>query len=156
MNKYKIEICEYFDNLTSKLDLLIESLIVNNHYDDNLVAEFNKCRDTFINEIRDAQAFNLKALSTLEPNKEPSKDDLFPKFCFFIKLTEPELRETYKYDKLAEKEINLRFVVTDKYLTDNQIKCYEGLFKFTRTSSHNHTNLLDVELFFEDHKQVVS
>ena len=72
MNKNKFRLHEYFDTLVSRLDLAVETAISENHHDVNLMNELNNKRDAFINEIRDVQAFNLKALSDLNTEHETS------------------------------------------------------------------------------------
>jgi hypothetical protein len=81
----KIRLIKDFDDLISELDFRVETAISNNRHDENLVAGFNKQRDAFINEIRYVEAYNLRSLADLNPEKdnELTNDDLFAKFCFF-------------------------------------------------------------------------
>ncbi len=65
----KIKLIKYFDKLISQLDLRVETLKSNNPHDENLIAGFNKQRDVFINEIRNVQAYNLRSLANLNPQK---------------------------------------------------------------------------------------
>jgi hypothetical protein len=112
---FKIRISDYFDSLISKIDVVVESKVAKNQLDTNLLSKLNKQRDDFIKEINYVQAYNLRALSDLDskPNEELSNDELFPKFCFVIKVPE----------KFSQNEIGLRLIVTDKYLTECQIEC---------------------------------
>jgi hypothetical protein len=152
MNKNKFRIQDYFDTLISRLDLAVETAISENHYDVNLINELNNKRDAFINEIRDVQAFNLKALSDLntEPHRELTNSELFPKFCFLIQIRSDQ---TYTYEKLAEQEFGLKLIVTDMYLTEAQIKCYAEYFNVTRELFGSTRNF---DLFIEKNNNYVN
>jgi hypothetical protein len=155
MVNYKIKLCEYFDSLIHRLDLAVETAIIDNRHDEDLINELNKQRDAFLNEIRRVQAYNLRALSDLntKPGEELSYDELFAKFCFFIKVFNDQDRLAHSYDDLAGVEINLRLIVTDKYLTEAQIKCYEAVYNFCHNSRRAY---LRYHLIFQDCNKYVS
>jgi hypothetical protein len=132
MNKNKIKIVDYFAGLINQLDLKVETLLIENELDENLTSCINKLRDTFINEIRYVEAYNLRSLSDMEigPDEALTESDLFTKFCFFIKHVEKKEKKTFYINQLAEQEIGLRLVVTDRYLDNLQIKCCETLVNY--------------------------
>ena len=70
MIRNKIRLCEYFDNLISRLDLVVEKLIIANIHDKNLEAGFNKQRDEFIKEIRYVEAYIFRTLTSLPPQSK--------------------------------------------------------------------------------------
>jgi hypothetical protein len=150
----KIKLIKYFDDLISELDLRVETAISNNCHDENLIAGFNKQRDVFINEIRYVEAYNLRSLADLNPEQENEliNDDLFSKFCFFIEFVERNKDQIYSYDKLVEQEIGLRLIITDKYLTKDQIRCFEVLFNHQYSKEYAN---LDYSAFFEEIKDCV-
>jgi hypothetical protein len=146
MNRYKIKLYEYFDGLINRLDLAVETAILENLHDESITNELNKQRDAFLEEIRDVQAFGLKAISDLstEPGKELTNKELFPKFCFLIQISDDQ--EIYTHEKLVELELGLKLIVTDTYLTEGQIKCYENFLNFI---CHQFCVDSDMELFIE-------
>jgi hypothetical protein len=148
MSKIKLVVCKYHDELISKLDLAVETAIANNHLDENLRDGLNKHRDAFISEIRGVEAYNLRSLADLkhEHDNELGNDDLFSKFCFFIELPILNQRQVDSYDKLAEQEIGLRLIVTDKYLNESQISCFEASFNYLLGMKSAD---IDIGLFFE-------
>jgi hypothetical protein len=150
MSKHKLEICEYFDRLINRLDFIVETALAENFWDEELKSGLNSQREAFLAEIRQVEAFNLSALNS---NKEPANTgDLFPIFCFFIQIQPGKNRKTltFNYNKLVETEIALKLIVTDKYLTDEQIKCYENLFNFKHLQG-----FLDYELIFSKNTKFV-
>jgi hypothetical protein len=126
----KLRIVEYFDGLINKLDKNVETAIKDNHRDDDLIARLNKQRDEFIKEIRSVEADNMSALKELNvsPSDKLSDDKLFPKFCFFLKFPEKIEKQMYCYEELVEQEIGLKLIVTDKYLSEGQVECFEAMF----------------------------
>jgi len=150
MIKNRVRLSGYFDDLVYRLDVLVETFINENYYDANLTCNLNKQRDAFLHEIRSVEEFNLKALSdsNIEPGQELSDKKLFPKFCFFIQLSKRQTKQTYKYDELIGQEFSLRLIVTDKYLTEGQIKCYENLVNSFQASKEKDLNCLNIDLFF--------
>jgi hypothetical protein len=129
MSQLKLKIIEYFDKLVNKLDLAVEMAIYQNCYDEQFKCGLNKQRDAFLAEIKDVQDFNLKALSSrdIRPDQELSNEDLFPKFCFFIEYIKKK-NEIIEIDQQVAEEIDLRLIVSDKYLTEEQIECYDRVF----------------------------
>jgi hypothetical protein len=150
----KIKLVKHFDELISRLDLVVETALTNNRHDENLIARFKKHRDAFINEIRYIEAHNLRSLSDLKPQEDTEPIDLFAKFCFFIGFHERKNKKaTFDYDKLVEQEIGLRLIVTDKYLTEGQIKCFEALFNRIHEQE---VNRLDFSVLFDEKKNYVA
>jgi hypothetical protein len=135
MNQGSIRLCNYFDKLINRLDLVVETAIRDNYHDKNLENEFNKQRNEFIKEIREVEAYNLTFISNmnLKPGKVLTDKDLFSKFCFFIEFLQTEKKQVFNYDDLVSQEIGLRLIATDKYLTEGQIKYFENLFNYTCT-----------------------
>jgi hypothetical protein len=147
MSSYKIKICDYFDALINRLDLVVETAIIDNNHDQKLIDQLNHMRNVLLNEIRYIQAYNLRALSDLNTNQEDAEltnEDLFPKFCFFVELPETSCERAYSYMDLVGSEISLRLIVLDKYLTEAQIKRYKSVF-LNQISRWNH---IDVQLLF--------
>ncbi len=147
MNNYKIKICDYFDALINRLDLVVDTAIIDNNHDQELIDQLNHMRNVFLNEIRYIQAYNLRAVSDLNADTQDTKltnEDLFPKFCFFVELPETSNERAYFYNDLVRSENGLRLIVTDKYLTEAQIKCYKSVF-LNQISLWNHIN---VQLLF--------
>jgi hypothetical protein len=141
MLKNKIRISEYFDKLISKIDLAVETRAAKNQLDTSLLTSLNKQRDDFIKEINYVQAYNLRALSDLDSKlgEEISNEELFPKFCFVVEVPE----------SLARNEIHSRLIVTDTFLTEGQILCFEELFCFKMFASSIYAYDLDTGLYFE-------
>jgi hypothetical protein len=110
-------------------------LIRKNHKDKELVDGLNKQRYAFIKEIREVEAYNLKAISDLmnvnQSGEELTDEDLFPSFCFFIKLG---TRAIKKGKDDFEYSIRLRLIVTDKYLSRDQVRCFENIFNSSKWS----------------------
>ncbi len=127
---YKLKIAEYFDVLINKLDVAVETSTYKNCNDQELIYGLNRQRDAFLAEINQVQEFDLRALSekVIKPDQEVSDEDLFAKFCFFIKYDQSKSKETIEIDQQVAKEIGLRLIVTDKYLTRRQIEFYEKVF----------------------------
>jgi hypothetical protein len=154
MAEKKLKIIEYFDKLVSKLDLAVERSIYQNCYDEELISGLNKQRDAFINDIHQVQDFNLRVLSDkpIKADQELSDEDLFPKFCFFIEYFEKTNDSIIELDQLVAEEIGFRLIVTDKYLTDGQIECYNKFSNFNNMengiSGKDNSKYL-VELLFE-------
>jgi hypothetical protein len=93
---------------------------------------------------------DLKAISNREikSNEELSNEDLFPKFCFFVK-TERARDSDYIHDNLIGEEIGLLLIVTDKYLSEGQIRCFEYVINHLRLKSEfYYEKKLDFDLFF--------
>jgi hypothetical protein len=166
MSKHKLKICEYFDNLIGKIDEIVETVIACNHHDAQLVDAFNKQRDLFLDEIRHAQTFNLNALPELKPTQSENLkiSDLFPKFCFLIKhdprddsssrekkiiRISDEKKIMFYHADIPKLELGVKLIVTDMYLTDGQIKCFENLF------NHSFYTEIDKDLFFEKNQKYV-
>jgi hypothetical protein len=86
MSSNKLRVCEYFDKLTSKLDLAVESRISHNIHDKNLEDGLNTQREIFLRDSRSRSLLNFRSLSdlNLKPSEVLSDEELFPKFCFFI------------------------------------------------------------------------
>jgi hypothetical protein len=116
----KLKVCEYFDNLINRLDLVVETLISKSSDDPGLVDKFNKQRDEFLKEIRDVEAFNLRSTSGMhiKLGEVLTEQELFPKFCFFVEHAREKV----------DLEIGLRLIVSDKFLSEGQIKSYETFF----------------------------
>jgi hypothetical protein len=114
----------------------------------------NRQREDFIKEIRGVEAYNLRALSRMNEQRGQSvlsDTDLFPKFCFFVKLKECEETNDAKFhnDDLVDMEIGLRLFVTDKFLSEGQIECFENLFNYVTPSFPDQCSVhFDPELFF--------
>jgi Leucine-rich repeat (LRR) protein len=138
MAQYKLKIAEYFDVLANKLDLVVEASTDQNCYDKELISGLNKQREAFLSEINECQDFNLKALSNKEikPDQELNNEDLFPKFCFFIEYVKKK-NDSIEIDQQVAEEIGLRLIVTDKYLTEGQIECYEKVFNSIQLADIN-------------------
>jgi hypothetical protein len=71
----KMRICEYFDELTRRLDVLVDAAINDNQHRPSLQDALRTQRDLFIEEIRQVKAFNLKALAYLESESCTSQLD---------------------------------------------------------------------------------
>jgi hypothetical protein len=142
MSKNKIRISEYFEALINKIDLVVETRAADNQLDTNLLTTLNKQRDDLIKKINYVQAYNLRVLSDLDKNtdQELNNEDLFPKFCFVVQVPE----------SLAKKQISFRLIVTDKYLTEGQIECFEELFCFKMFKSSMYEYKLGTKFFFEN------
>jgi hypothetical protein len=157
MSHYRIKICDYFDKLINKVDFVVEISIIDNQHDEDLISSLNKKREAIITEIRQVEAFNLKVLSidSISPDEKPNDKDLFKKFCFFIESTSSSStreKETYNYDELAEQEIGLKLIVTERHLTEDEITCFKEVYYSNHESkerpfNHNlifHSNLVHV------------
>jgi hypothetical protein len=101
MNQNKQRLWDYFDKLVNLV---------------NRVDGFDNYRDELIKEIRDVETYNLISLSGVntKPKEALSNARLFQKFCFLV--------ETSSEDRLAPKS---RLIVTDAYLSEAQIKCFQ-------------------------------
>jgi hypothetical protein len=144
---------EYFDWLIRKLDLIVETLMSESFADNKLIAKYNDYRSAFIKEIHKAQALNERVLSNRNnSHKEEVKiDDLFPHFCFFINESPKKGMNEFTCENSVAKDIGLRLVVTDKYLTKAQVECFENLFYYSMQSLelYGKSELdLNHELFF--------
>jgi hypothetical protein len=139
MATYKLKIAEYFDALVNRLDMAVETSINRNCYNEQLKCEHNKQRDAFLAEINQAQDFNLRALSKKEiaPNQKLGNEDLFAKFCFFIDYVQKN-NECINLEQQVSENIGLRLIVTDKYLTEEQIKCYDEVFNLIQATDMVH------------------
>jgi hypothetical protein len=134
MSKHRLIISEYFENLIHELDVIVETLINACLNDTRLVDDLNKQRSAFIDEIRECEASNLSALSDrkdLAPDQELTNQELFSQFCFYLPFEKEkddyeEEKPMYKREELARQMIGLRLVVTDKYLSEEQIECFKG------------------------------
>jgi hypothetical protein len=136
-------ISKYFDDLIIELDIHVETLIQANHRDEELVAKINKLRQEFIEQIRECAEYNLEHL---EGKSNLSDEDMFKKFCFFIRVEsdvyrtetihEDEYCMGYEYSLInkdgLDSLIELRLVVVDKYLTSGQIECFQEILKFSK------------------------
>jgi hypothetical protein len=112
----------------------MSTFIRDNIGNDDLESKINSQRDEFLCAIRECEAFNMKHLLSAAKSGEKksilSGEDLFPKFCFLVKLCDNE------QDKEKESARNCfdlptlfrhRLIVTDRYLSENQIKCFRVL-----------------------------
>jgi hypothetical protein len=137
----RILITNYFDELTRDLDIKVERLIRDNNNDDELVANINRLRETFIAEIRACEAINLAHhpshfQQASESKKKEEEKPLFVSFCFFIRICQEKsadgaLLPCYINCENMAAYIGFRLVVVDKYLSRAQIRCFEELIKFT-------------------------
>jgi hypothetical protein len=71
-----------------------------------------------------------------------------PSFASF-EFVEPNEYLIYSSDKLVEHEIGLRLIITDKYLTTDQIHCFEVLFNHQYTKDRAY---LDISVLFAQEK----
>jgi hypothetical protein len=119
VGRYRLAITDYFDSVTSEIDFSIEQEL-QTHFDDEVEqSEINAKRSAYLEEIKDAEAFNLKHLdkeivkdlaSFNQLDEQSQNSRLFRKFCFAL-----------------EYKGSLRLVVTDIYLSEMQLKMFKSL-----------------------------
>jgi hypothetical protein len=117
----RLIVVDYFDSVTSEIDLFIEKELTVTFGDGIKTEELNKKRVVLLNEVKKAEQFNLNNLngdlvSRLNSSLADDLSMLFPIFCFVFKF---------------EKHISL--IVTDSYLTKKQLDLYRGLFDSATT-----------------------
>ncbi len=117
IGKYRLMIADYFDSLTSEIDFSIEKELAEYSQDDAQMSEINQKREVYLKEVKESEAINLKHLNEkLHDNldqlffldENTVKQKLMKVFCF-----------TIEYNDL------LRLIVTDFYLTQEQIFLYK-------------------------------
>ena len=127
---HKLTIVDYFDTLINQIDIASETLISENHTDENKKKEVNTLRLEFLNEIKRIQAVNLKNYEEIYYNRlnliSLSKNDqdacgrlekitdnaIFKVFCFYVE-------NSYLKNVCAPK--NGLLVTLDWFLNENEI-----------------------------------
>jgi hypothetical protein len=74
-----------------------------------------------LKEIEECQAYNLSFLNEDKGEESLPMEQLFKRFCFPINMS---------FNVFASiDEFNYRFISTDKYLSPDQIKCFQEVIK---------------------------
>jgi hypothetical protein len=93
-----------------------------------LFSNINSLREEMLQEIRQCNEFNMRALANLCNEKRAiSVEELFPVFCLLVELDQPKvINETTQELHTLFRH---RLIVTDKYLNKTQIQCYQETLK---------------------------
>jgi hypothetical protein len=126
----KLKIVDYFDSVINKLDLKVEKILSSKACDVEQRNVLNTRRDLFISHIKECELFNLQTLERIKNLEELDENSpnlkIFVQFCFLIDENISQNKE----------ELGLGFlVITDRFLTNEQLDKYKGLFKFKHDMS---------------------
>ncbi|CAF0972370.1 unnamed protein product [Brachionus calyciflorus] len=90
MNKLKLKIVEYYDNLKNKIDIKCEKILAKPNLSGEEIEKYSLQRARFLNQINQVAKLNLENFETIKCNKELLNDEniesnLFKnKFCFHV------------------------------------------------------------------------
>jgi hypothetical protein len=71
----------------------------------------------------------------IRPSQVISDEELFPKFCFFVEFDLIQPNSQFFCDQLVSEEIGLRLIMTDRFLSEDQIKCFDNLSNYNNLFS---------------------
>jgi hypothetical protein len=123
MNPNNLKLNNEFEALITDLDVQVELfLLQNNNWIDQIsVDNINLLRDEYIKEIRGCEAFNMSFVKDEHQGIDLSFEFLFKKFCFLVESAKNRFKSGH---------FRWRLVITDRYLTRAQIKCFQEILKF--------------------------
>jgi hypothetical protein len=141
IGKYRLIITDYFDALTSEIDLLIERELQVNSNDESKMSDLNKRRDVYLNEIKRVEIENINSL-----NREKNID--------YLNTLDDELklyRELFSvFSFTIEFKSLTRLITTNSYISTQQISLYKNLLKYANQDDEDDSNQkIDLENLFE-------
>ena len=144
--KLRLKIAEYFDSLTSRVDLQAEILLASYETDTNdlFAQRVNLTRTNLIQEIKLAEQRNLKNLDSIDTEYFTELDEyklnrvLFQRFCFLIENT----------DTNYENSAFAYLILVDGFLSSEEIDNFKTFLYY----SNRERKLNETNCFFEVEK----
>jgi hypothetical protein len=135
IGKYRLQIVEYFDSVARTIDLFTEQKNVSNCDDDEgeeaRRGKLNQDREILIKEVKECERLNLNHLNAEFHNLSNLEEDtsqLFVSFCFLVRL-----------------ESGLRLIVTDTYLTVENVELFVKLILFQKFPPRENESYAEVQ-----------
>jgi hypothetical protein len=108
-------VTEYFDSVTSQIDLFIETQLQVNSKDEAKSVEINQKREVMLKAVREAEQLNMKHLNEKLVNDLDSLvggdySKLFVTFCFVLELNK-----------------SIQLILTEEYIPERELNLYRRL-----------------------------
>ncbi len=112
---YRLIVTEYFDSVTSQIDLFIETQLQVNSKDEAKSVEINQKREVMLKAVREAEQLNMKHLNEKLVNDLDSLvggdySKLFVTFCFVLELNK-----------------SIQLILTEEYIPERELNLYRRL-----------------------------